>query len=220
MMGAIREWKKMGIAGIMEKGEKRRKSIAEEEIFPRLEKTVEIAKGIKKLFGRNSTILIGKKAKEEDIVELDLSNYKYITFATHGILDKTVPYIKEPALVLTQVGNSEEYDGFLTMSEIMGLKMNAEVVALTACETGIGKNIRGEGVMGMGRAFQYAGCGNVLMSLWSVAEDATVSISNAFFKNLKEGEEPKEALRLARAEIRRRGYEHPFYWSAFILFSN
>ena len=86
-----------------------------------------------------------------------------------------------------------------------------------SCETGVGKNVRGEGVMGMGRAFQFAGAGNVLMSLWSVAEDATVALSNSFFKNLKDGKDSKEALRLARAEIRKAGYEHPFYWSAFIL---
>jgi len=106
------------------------------------------------------------------------------------------------------------------MTEVMGLKMGGEVVALTACETGVGKDVSGEGVMGMGRAFQYAGCGNVLMSLWSVAEDATVSLSNAFFRNLKEGKAPKEALRLARTEIRKNGYEHPFYWSGFILVGN
>ena len=148
----------------------------------------------------------------------DLSRYRYLTFATHGILDRTVPYIKEPALVLTQVGNPEGYDGFLTMSEVMGLKLDAEVVALTACETGVGKNVSGEGVMGMGRAFQYAGAQNVLVSLWSVAETSATQLTSAFFKHLKEGNDPKEAIRLARNEIRRQGYEHPFYWASFILF--
>jgi len=218
-MGAIKEWKKMGVAGLKKKGEKK-EEITEEDIFPRLEKTQEIAKGIKELFGKKATVLIGEKAKEKKIKKLKFAKYKYITFATHGILDNTVPWIREPALVLTQIGNSKEYDGFLTMSEVMGLKMSAEVVSLTACETGVGKNVSGEGVMGMGRAFQYAGCGNVLMSLWSVAEDATVALSNAFFKNLKEGKVPKEAIQLARNEIRRNGYEHPFYWSAFILISD
>jgi len=71
--------------------------------------------------------------------------------------------------------------------------------------------------MGMGRAFQFAGAGNVLMSLWSVSEDATVALSGEFFKQLKAGRTPSEALALARSEIRRQGYEHPFYWSAFIL---
>ncbi|MGC9066834.1 MAG: CHAT domain-containing protein, partial [Candidatus Ratteibacteria bacterium] len=217
-MGAIKSWK-MGVAGIREKGARTKKEEVEEETFFRLEKTTEIANGMEALFGNKATILIGSEAKEEDVLKLPFSKYKYITFATHGILDKTIPYIQEPALVLTQVGNSEGYDGFLTMSEVMGLKMPAEVVALTACQTGVGKQVSGEGVMGMGRAFQYAGAGNVLMSLWSVYESATVALTNAFFKNLKEGKEPKEALRLARQEIRRKGYEHPVYWSAFILVS-
>jgi len=217
MMGAIINWKKMGVGGVKKKGETVETEEDVDTIFPRLEKTREIAESIKTLFTGNSTVLIGPDAKEEEVVKLPLEKYRYITFATHGILDKTVPYIQEPALVLSQVGNGEGYDGFLTMSEVMGLKMSAEVVALTACQTGVGKNVSGEGVMGMGRAFQYAGCGNVLMSLWSVEETATVNLANKFFKNLKEGKSTKSALRLARSEIRKSGYEHPFYWSAFIL---
>jgi len=216
---ALSSWKTMGVAGIKEKGETGKQTTEETELFPRLEKTREIANGIKNLFSGKATVLIDHQANEQEVMQVPFTKYKYITFATHGILDKTVPYIQEPALVLDQVGNSEEYDGFLTMSEVMGLKMPAEVVALTACETGVGKNVSGEGVMGMGRAFQFAGAGNILMSLWSVAEDSTVSLSNAFFKNLKQGKEPKKALWLARDEIRKKGYEHPFYWSAFILVS-
>ncbi|MFA6318156.1 MAG: CHAT domain-containing protein, partial [Elusimicrobiota bacterium] len=90
---------------------------------------------------------------------------------------------------------------------------------LTACRTGEGRKLSGEGVLGMGRAFQYAGAGNVLMSMWSVEEGATVSLTNSFFGHLKSGKPAGEALRLARADIRRKGYEHPFYWSAFVLVS-
>jgi CHAT domain-containing protein len=103
------------------------------------------------------------------------------------------------------------------MSQVMGLKIPAEVVALPACQTGVGKNVSGEGVMGMGRAFQYAGSKNVLMSLYSVAEDATVALTISVFDRLAEGASPREALRKARQDIRRQGYENPFYWSAFIL---
>jgi CHAT domain-containing protein len=180
-----------------------------------------MGEGIKNMFGAKSTVLIGPDAKEEEVIKLPLEKYRYkyryITFGTHGILDNTVPYIKEPALVLSQIGNSEGYDGFLTMSEVMGLKMKSDVVALTACETGVGKNVSGEGVMGMGRAFQYAGAGNVLMSLWSVDESAAVELTKSFLSYLKDGHNAKEALSLARKEIRNNGYEHPFYWSAFIL---
>ena len=77
--------------------------------------------------------------------------------------------------------------------------------------------ISGEGTMGMGRAFQYAGAKCVLMSLWSVSEEGSVKLVEAFFKNLKEGKNKLEALKLARDEIRKAGYDHPFYWAPFIL---
>jgi len=71
--------------------------------------------------------------------------------------------------------------------------------------------------MGMGRAFQYAGAKSVLMSLWSVAESSSVDLVTSFFKHLREGKNKLEALRLAREEIRKAGYDHPFFWAPFIL---
>jgi CHAT domain-containing protein len=103
------------------------------------------------------------------------------------------------------------------MSDVMSLKMNADMVALTACQTGLGKELSGEGVMSMGRAFQYAGARSVLMSLWSVSEKSSTTLVENFFKNLKEGKGKLEALTLARKEIRKQGYEHPFYWASFTL---
>jgi|GEM_PF-388040 len=218
LMGALVDWKQMGVKGIRLREEQRAVAVDADAIFPRLEKTTVLAQSVQALFGKNAVVFSGSQASEEKIRATDLSQYRYLTFATHGILDRTVPYILEPALVLTQVGNPEGYDGFLTMTEVMGLKLEAEVVALTACETGVGKRVSGEGVMGMGRAFQYAGAQNVLVSLWSVAETSATDLTATFFSYVKEGKEPKEAMRLARNEIRRKGYEHPFYWASFILF--
>jgi CHAT domain-containing protein len=149
-----------------------------------------------------------------------LDQYRYQVFATHGILDNEVPYIKEPALVLCQVGvdsKDRDNDGFLTMTEVMNLKLNAEVVALTVCNTGVGKNLTGEGVMGMGRAFQYAGAKSVLISLWSVENESTNLLTEKFFTHLNDGKDKLESLRLARKDIREAGYEHPFFWAPFIL---
>jgi len=95
--------------------------------------------------------------------------------------------------------------------------MNADMVALTACQTGLGKELSGEGVMGMGRAFQFAGAKSVLMSLWSVSEKSSTTLVENFFKNLKDGKNKLEALKLAREDIRKQGYDHPFYWAGFIL---
>ena len=185
--------------------------------FPRLKETSVLAKRLDKIFNNKVDVLEGMSASYANLKRHELNNYKYLVFATHGILDNRVPGIREPALVLTQVGNPEDEDGFLTMSEVMDLRLNAECCALTACETGLGRNITGEGVMGLGRAFQYAGSKSVLVSLWSVAEQSTTKLAERFFYYLKIGKKNQEALKLARADIRREGYEHPYYWAPFIL---
>jgi len=185
--------------------------------FPRLEETSVLAKRLDKIFDNKVDVLEGLSASYANLKKHNLKNYKYLVFATHGILDSQVPGIREPALVLTQLGNPEDQDGFLTMTEVMDLSLDAGCSALTACETGLGKNISGEGVMGMGRAFQYAGSRSVLVSLWSVAEESTTKLTERFFYYLKIGKKNQEALKLARADIRRQGYEHPFYWAPFIL---
>jgi CHAT domain-containing protein len=215
-MGAI--GRTMGLGGSRQ-GVAQVKVTAEDNfLFPRLDKTSVLAQRLIGIFGAEKTdSLIGEKASEAGLAKLDLSGYQNIVFATHGILDGTVSGIREPALVLDQIGNVPPSNGFLTMSKIMGLRLNADVVALTACETGLGDRLTGEGVMGLGRAFQYAGARNVLVSLWNVAEDSTTLFGEKFFQHLREGKSKRDALRLARADLRREGYEHPFYWAPFIL---
>ena len=138
-----------------------------------------------------------------------------MVFATHGFAGNEIPGVMEPALALTMVPAGT--DGFLTMSEVAGLKMSSNIAALTACKTGVGERLAGEGVMSMGRALQCAGAKSVLISLWSVAEDASVKLTEAFFRELKQGKSKLEALELARSDIKKDGYNHPFFWSSFIL---
>jgi CHAT domain-containing protein len=201
----------------------RRPGIAEPEItFPRLPQTSKLAQNLQTnvFSGQPVELLSGISASEQELRKKELAQYRYIVFATHGILDNTVPYLKEPALVFGQIGTDageRTKDGFLTLSEVMQLKLHADVVALTACQTGLGKNVSGEGVMGLGRAFQYAGAKSVLVSLWSVSEDSTTLMAEKFFTYLKEDKTKREAIRLARADARKKGYEHPFFWAPFIL---
>jgi len=103
------------------------------------------------------------------------------------------------------------------MTEVMGFKMNADLVVLTACETGVGQKLAGEGVMSMGRAFQYAGAQSVLMSLWPVAEASSVQLVESLFKHIKRGNSVIQAVQSARKEIRDAGFDHPFFWAPFIL---
>ncbi len=185
--------------------------------FDRLEETGVLAETLTTAAGSGGLALTGKDATKARVMSEDLGRYRHMVFATHGILDGDVPYIGEPALVLTQVGAEPGDDGYLKMSEIMGLNLHCDVVALTACKTGLGREVGGEGVLGLGRAFQYAGAKNVLMSLWSVSEKSTTALTAAFFKSLKEGKTPREALKTARAELRHGAYAHPFFWAPFVL---
>jgi len=187
-----------------------------DENIARLAFTGEIAGKLAEIYPGESKIYVRMDANEKNITTADLLHCKTILFATHGILASDIPYIKEPALVLTLVGNEEGYDGFLTMGEVMNMKIGAYVAVLSACKTGMG-HITGEGVMGMGRAFQYAGVRSVIMSLWSVEEKSATMLTEKFFQYLKEGNTPTEALRKAKNYIKSEGYRHPAFWAPFII---
>ncbi len=185
--------------------------------FRRLPLTAQLGESLKKSDPSKTDLYEGMTAKKSLLLGKDLTPYRSLVFGTHGYFGKDLPGIQEPVLVLSLVGEPKGQDGFLRLSEVMGLKINCDIAALTACQTGLGRRISGEGTMGMGRAFQYAGAKSVLMSLWSVSETASVNLVESFFKHLKEGKNKLEALRLARDEIRKAGYDHPFYWAPFIL---
>ncbi len=185
--------------------------------FPRLWRTSELGEALKGLDPNHTDLYLGLQASKSVLFEKSLDAYRWIVFATHGYFRANLPTIQEPVLVLTLVNQPEGKDGFLRMTEVMGLKLNADIVALTACQTGLGQRVTGEGTLNMGRAFQYAGSRSVLMSLWSVAETSSVKLVESFFKHLKEGKTKLDALKLAREEIRKDGYDHPFYWAPFIL---
>lgn len=185
--------------------------------FPRLPLTGELGESLKKSAPSVTDLYGGLQASKQVLFEKDLTTYGSAVFATHGYFGKALPGIREPVLVFTLLNVDENDDGFLRLSEVMSLKMNCDIVALTACQTGLGRQVSGEGTMGMGRAFQYAGARSVLMSLWSVAERSSVDLVRGFFKHLREGKNKLEALRLARKEIRTAGYNHPFFWAPFVL---
>ena len=186
--------------------------------FKRLAQTEVLADNLQKIYGANCLSLTGIKANKSDFLSKiapKIDQYGSVVFATHGVMSTHVPGLMEPFLALAMVPPGT--DGFLKMSDILSLKMNADVVALTACQSGLGKELSGEGVMSMGRAFQYSGAKSVLMSLWGVEEKSAVTLAENFFRYRKEGKTKLESLKLARDDIRNDGYRHPFFWSAFIL---
>jgi CHAT domain-containing protein len=156
------------------------------------------------------------EATKKRLFATDLTTYRTMAFATHGYAGCDLPGIREPVLVLTLVDQPEGQDGFLRMSEVIGLNMNADIVALTGCKTGIGRYVTGEGPMFIGRAFQTAGAASVLISLWNVAEEPSVELTENFLKFIHDGKSKLDALRCARSEIRKK-YDHPFFWASFIL---
>lgn len=185
--------------------------------FPRLSLTAELGHYLERIHPDRTDVYSGMRASKTTLYGKSLTDYASMVFATHGYLGADLPGVLEPVLVLTLPGQPKDCDGFLRMSEVMNLKMAADIVALTACQTGLGKHTSGEGTMSMGRAFQYAGARSVLMSLWTVAESSSVKLVEGFFCNLKDGKNRLEALQAARKEIREAGYDHPFFWAPFIL---
>jgi CHAT domain-containing protein len=128
----------------------------------------------------------------------------------------------EQALVLSLVGNdgAEQLggvnDGLLRLPEVTFLKLNADVVVLSACQTARGPHSRGEGVSGLARAFLYAGSRGVVCSLWGVDDERTADLMADFYRGLKDGRPAAEALRLAQLAMLRRG-QAPFFWAPFVL---
>jgi CHAT domain-containing protein len=169
---------------------------------------------------KNSEIYLGKDATEENLKRnSNLKNFNYLHFATHGSIDEEKPDLS--SLVLAKGANSSE-DGYLQASEIFNLKLNADLVVLSACQTGLGKLVRGEGMVGLTRSFMYAGTPSVLASLWSVSDLSTASLMEQFYRNLIKNKLSKtEALRKAQLTLMSdEKYAHPFYWAPFVLFGD
>lgn len=188
--------------------------------FPPLPETEDEIRAIAKLLGvrpEPPDILLGVDASETNFRKAPLKDYRYLHFATHADLPGKVQGIQEPFIILGQVENRGGDNGFLTLSEVLGLKLNAEMVVLSACSTGQGSMMEGEGVANFARAFQHAGSRSVVVSLWEVASNAAVEFMNSFYRNINAGKSEAEALRLAHRDIKAK-YPNPFFWSVFVLY--
>ncbi len=161
-------------------------------------------------------ILINQEANETSIKSETLRNYDLIHFATHGIVDEDNPDLSRIFLQ----NDSEAEDGNLFSGEIYNLHLNANLVTLSACQTGLGKISKGEGVIGLSRALVYAGAKNLVVSFWSVADESTSQLMTTFYQHLITTKETTfaEALRGAKLKmIRQQKYASPFYWAPFVL---
>ncbi|MFW6173477.1 MAG: CHAT domain-containing protein, partial [Elusimicrobiota bacterium] len=159
-------------------------------------------------------IYLQKEAKEDLVKRIHLKDYKIIHFACHGFLDEKFPH--RSALVLALDDDKSE-DGFLQVREIYNLRINADLIVLSACQTGRGRLEKVEGILGLPRIFFYAGADSVVSTLWKVRDKATAIFMNHFYHYLSQGHDKSQSLRLAKLKMMNSKFSHPFYWSAFIL---
>ena len=158
------------------------------------------------------------RASREIATSDELSKYRYVHFATHGYLDTSRAGLS--AIVLSLVDEQgKPRDGFLRTHDIYNLKLPAELVVLSACETGLGKDLEGEGIDGLTRAFMYAGARRVIVSLWNVNDKATSALMQRLYAGmLRSNKTPAAALRAAQIEmLRTRQWQSPYFWAAFVM---
>ena len=158
------------------------------------------------------------KASRATATSAELSQYKIIHFATHGVLNSKHPELS--AILLSMIDETgRPVDGLLQLHEIYNLNLPAEMVVLSACETGIGKEIRGEGLIALTRGFMHAGAARVVASLRKVNDAATAELMAQFYHEMfANGKRPAEALKEAQNSIaKQKRWRHPYFWAAFVL---
>ncbi len=170
---------------------------------------------IHKMLGMG-TIFKDAEATEEQFKAI-ASDYKIIHFATHGMANSNDPDYS--LLAFTEVEDDQENE-FLYVGDLYNLELNAEMVILSACETALGKNFRGEGIMSLARGFSYAGAKSIFTTLWSVNDHSTYEIIRGYFKHLQAGMDKDEALHQSKLDYLEKANNftaHPFLWSPYIL---
>lgn len=158
------------------------------------------------------------KANLATATDPELGRYRYVHFATHGLLDSERPGLSSLVLSLVNEKGARQ-EGFLRANEIYNLHLPAELVVLSACQSGLGKEIRGEGLVGLTRGFMYAGAARVVVSLWNVNDRATADLMSEFYRQmLRAGQRPAAALRSAQVALwKQKQWSAPYFWAAFVL---
>jgi len=163
-------------------------------------------------------VAVGFQANRETLLGLTLDDYRLIHFATHGVIDTRYPDLSGLALSGFDAAGAPTR-GLLGLPDIYALSLNADLVVLSACETALGRDIRGEGLLGLTQGFLYAGAKGVVASLWPVADRTTAELMQRFYEQmLRDGLRPADALRRAQLSVAAEPrWSHPYYWSAFVL---
>ena len=158
------------------------------------------------------------KASREQAMSAEIGQYRVIHFATHGLLNTTRPELSGIVLSLYDA-QGKARDGFLRLNQIYNLRLSSDLVVLSACRTALGREVKGEGLIGLTRGFMYAGAPRVIASLWKVNDEATSELMKFFYRNLLQKKlTASRALREAQVEMQKQPrWRSPYYWGAFIL---
>jgi CHAT domain-containing protein len=148
-----------------------------------------------------------RKGASETLIKQSSSQYQRLHIASHGVF-----YADRPMQSSLLLAKDDSNDGHLTVSEIYDLDLNADLVTLSACETGLGKINNGDDVIGLNRGFLYAGANTIISSLWQVSDAATADLMQRFYQN--NGKDKRAALHSAQLSVKK-NYPHPYYWAAF-----
>ncbi|QMU29929.1 CHAT domain-containing protein [Adhaeribacter radiodurans] len=175
-------------------------------------------KNIAQLFqakGVPAKVFLHQQASENQIKSLETAQYNFIHLATHGFVNEKYPELS--GLVLAPDKTDQE-DGILYTGEIYNLHLKADLVTLSACETGLGKIVPSEGVIGLTRALLYAGAKNIMVSVWKVSDESTADLMEDFYRQLLSGKSKARALHAAKRKMLKQDrYSQPYYWAPFIL---
>ena len=196
-------------------------------IFAELPETEDEAREIKELLKapeQTKPIYVKEAASRSTVFSLnrsgELPNYRYLVFACHGVLPGEVDLVAQPALVLS----NPEKEGYLTMGDVFGLKFNADLVSLSACNTGRGSEVKGEGIIGLTRAFMFAGTPAVAVTLWAVESLSAKEVNVGMYRYLSHKPARAEALRGIKLDMLRgvkgEQYRSPFYWAPLVVFGD
>ncbi|NEO54610.1 MAG: tetratricopeptide repeat protein [Okeania sp. SIO3B5] len=187
--------------------------------FNRLEGTRQEAEAILALVPDNlEQLSLDFDANRETAINPSLSQYQIVHLATHGLLNETQPELSGLVLSLyDKTGKGKP--GFLQLNDIFNLEMPAELVVLSACQTGIGEEIRGEGLVSLTRGFMYAGAKRVVVSLWSVEDNSTAELMKNYYQKMLEiDKNPVEAMRETQLEmLSSDNWKAPYYWAPFVV---
>ncbi|EAW33693.1 tetratricopeptide repeat protein [Lyngbya sp. PCC 8106] len=187
--------------------------------FGRLQHTRQEAEAILALVPDNlERLALDFNANRTTATDSNLSQYQIVHFATHGLLNETQPELSGLVFSLYDEQGTEKA-GFLQLSDIFNLTLSAELVVLSACQTGVGQDIRGEGLVSLTRGFMYAGAERVVVSLWAVADNSTSELMQNYYRKILEtGSNPATAMREVQLEmIQSDNYNAPFFWAPFVF---